>query len=167
MQDATYKRIVLSQFDAAFVMLEECIRKCPGTKWRSKVGNWQFWHVAYHALYGVDGYTARKSTDWKPHAKYHPGGMADVMDEFPTREISKRVMLDYLAHCRRKLSASVKRETPASLRGEAGFPWLHFSRAELLVYNLRHFQHHIGPLGALLRRAKVDTKWCKDAKAAR
>ncbi len=164
MLDAEYKRIVLSQFDAAFVMLEECIRKCPAAKWRSKVGNWKFWHVAYHAIYGVDGYTVRKTSDWKPHPKFQPGGEADVMNEYPTQEISKRVMLEYLVHCRKKLHASVKRETAASLRRDAGFPWLHFTRAELLVYNLRHFQHHIGPLGALLRRAKVKTKWRRDAK---
>ncbi|MSQ90744.1 MAG: hypothetical protein EXS01_05035 [Phycisphaerales bacterium] len=66
--------------------------------------------MAYHALYCVDGYTVCKSTDWKPHTKYHPGGMADVMEEFPTRAISKRVMLDYLAHPRKKLHASVTRE---------------------------------------------------------
>lgn len=160
MRDTTYKKLVLSQFDAAFVMLEECIRNCPASKWRSKVGNWTFWHVAYHAIYGVDGYTARRSSDWKPHPKFHLGGMADVVEEFPTQEISKRVMLAYLTHCRKKLHTSVNRETAATLRGEAGFPWLKFSRAELLVYNLRHFQHHIGPLGALLRRAKVKTKWC-------
>ncbi len=163
MNDATYKKLVLSQFDAAFEMLDDCLRKCPASKWKSKVGNWEFWHVAYHALYCTDGYSVRTHADWKPHKRFHPGGVADVMGEYPTRVIAKPLMLEYLAHTRRKLAASVKRETAATLRGPAGFPWLSMARGELLVYNLRHLQHHIGPLGVFLRRAKVETKWYGDA----
>ncbi len=163
MNDARYKKLVLSQFDAAFAMLEECIRKCPAAHWRKKVGTWQFWHVAYHALYGTDGYCVRNHTDWKPHKRFHPGGMDDVMKEFPTRLLSKRTMVDYCAHVRRKVHASVMKETARTMAGPAGFPWLSIPRGELLLYNLRHFQHHIGQLGASLRRAKVKTSWRRDA----
>ncbi len=33
-----YKSLVSSQFDAAFDMLEECLRACPTAKWQGKVG---------------------------------------------------------------------------------------------------------------------------------
>ena len=34
---ATYKSLLISQFDAAFDMLEECIRACPDARWKGKV----------------------------------------------------------------------------------------------------------------------------------
>ena len=48
-----YKRIVQSQVDAAFAMLEYCIRNCPAKKWNGTIGKYPFWQVAYHALSNV------------------------------------------------------------------------------------------------------------------
>ena len=157
-----YKRIVLSQFDASLAMLEECLRACPARSWKGKVGKYAFWHVAYHTLYCTDGYTAKTHEAWKPHARFHPGGASDAEDEYPSRVMTRPELIDYVAHVRRKVRASVGRETSASLRGAAGFPWLSFTRAELHLYSLRHVQHHTGQLSAFLRRAKVQTKWVKD-----
>jgi len=159
---ATYKSLVTSQFDAAFDMLEECMRVCPEAKWKGKVGKYAFWHVAYHALYCTDLYTARSAEKWKTHPKFHPGGRKDVEGEYPMRVMTRAELLAYNAHCRKLVRASIRRETSASLRASAGFPWLSFRRAELPVYSLRHLQHHTGQLGAFLRRAKVATKWKKD-----
>lgn len=161
----TYKRVVLSQFDAAFAMLEECVRACPPTKWKAKVGKYAFWHVAYHSLYCTDLYTARRESDWKPSPRFHPGGLADVEGEYPTRVITRREMRAYVDHCRTLMRASIRRETTRTLRGPAGFSWLAFTRAELHLYNLRHLQHHTGQLSACLRRAKVKTHWSKDGHA--
>ncbi|MFO0829531.1 MAG: DinB family protein [Phycisphaerales bacterium] len=160
----TYRHIVLSQFDAAFAMLEECIAKCPAAKWKGKVGKYAFWHVAYHTLYCTDLYTARTAAEWKPHPKFHPGGASDVEDEDPSRVMTKPELLAYVTHCRKRLRASIRRETESSLAGPAGFPWLSFSRAEAAIYNLRHVQHHTGQLSAFLRKAKVSTRWVKDGR---
>lgn len=161
----TYKRIVLSQFDAALIMLEECVHACPATMWTRKVGKYAFWHVAYHALYCTDLYTARSVHTWKTNPKFHPGGKADVEGEYPTRMITKREVLAYTAHCRALVRASIRRETAATLRGKSGFEWLAFTRAEVHLYSMRHVQHHTGQLSAFLRRAKVSVHWCKAGKA--
>ncbi len=158
---ATYKRIVQSQFDASLAMLEECIRACPASKWKSTIGKYAFWHVAYHTLYCTDLYTARTEAEWTVHKTYHPGGKADVEDEYPTQVMSQETLLAYCAYVRRKVRASLKSETARSLRGPAGFSWLNFTRAELPLYNMRHVQHHTGQLSAFLRRAKVRTRWAK------
>ncbi len=157
-----YKRIVLSQLVASLAMLEECVRACPARKWTARVGKYSFWHVAYHTLYCTDVYTVVTEAAWRQHARFHPGGASDVEDEYPSRVMTRRELVDYVAHVRRKVRASVRRETKASLRGPAGFPWLTFTRAELHLYNLRHIQHHVGQLTAFLRRAKVQTSWVKD-----
>jgi uncharacterized damage-inducible protein DinB len=161
---ATYRAIVGSQLDAAFIMLEECIRACPAARWKGRVGRWPFWLVAYHTLYCADLYTARTSEKWKPHPRFHPGGRADLEQEFPKRVMTKPELIAYTARCRRLVRASLQRETAASLRGPAGFAWLSFTRAELPIYNLRHMQHHTGQLSAFLRRAKVKTRWRRDAR---
>lgn len=161
----TYKRLLRSQFDAALAMLEECIRACPPGKWKGEVGKYAFWHVAYHTLYCTDLYTARAGAAWKPTPRFHPGGASDVEDEYPSRVMTKKELIEYVAHVRQLVQASLRRETPASMRGPAGFEWLHFTRAELPIYSLRHVQHHAGQLSAYLRRAKVKTRWIKDGNA--
>lgn len=158
----TYRRLVRSQFDAALDMLDECLRVCPDAKWKSKVGKYAFWHVAYHTLYCTDLYTANSGAAWKTHPRFHPGGMADVEGEYPSRLMTRKELIAYTAHVRKLVHASLKRETSASLRGPAGFEWLSFTRAELPIYSLRHVQHHTGQLSAFLRRAKVKTRWVKD-----
>jgi len=160
----TYKSLLISQFDAAFDMLEECIRVCPDARWKGKVGKYAFWHVAYHTLYCTDLYTARSAKRWKTHPRFHPGGLDDVEGEYPTRMMTRAELIAYVARCRKLVHASIRRETSATLRAPAGFPWLSFHRAELPLYSLRHVQHHTGQLSAFLRRAKISTRWKKDGR---
>ncbi|MBL9148186.1 MAG: DinB family protein [Phycisphaerae bacterium] len=158
---ATYKRIVQSQFDASLDMLEACIASCPARAWKGKVAKYEFWHVAYHTLYCTDLYTATTQDAWSPHPTFHPGGASDVEDEYPSRLMTKKELLAYLAHVRTKVRSSLRRETAATMRKPAGFPWLAFRREELPIYNLRHVQHHTGQLSAFLRRHKVNVRWVK------
>jgi len=53
MTTQVYKRIVQSRVDAAFAMLEYCIRNCPAKKWNGTIGKYPLWQVAYHALSNV------------------------------------------------------------------------------------------------------------------
>ena len=115
---STYKSLVTSQFDAAFDMLEECIRVCPDAKWKGKVGKYAFWHVAYHALYCTDLYTARSAEKWKTHPKFHPGGAADVKGEYPTRVMTRAELpiysLRHLQHHTGQLGAFLRRAKVAT-----------------------------------------------------
>lgn len=135
MNTEAYRRIVLSQFEASLTMLKECLEACPAGKWTGKVGRYAFWHVAYHALSCTDLYAATSEARWKTNPRFHPGGLADVEGEYPTRLMTKPELLDYVAHVRRKVRASLRRETTASLKGPAGFGWLPFARAEVPLYS--------------------------------
>ena len=56
----------------------------------------------------------------------------------------------YLAtaeQCRAKIEQS-----PTSRRREVSFPWLDISAADLLLYDMRHVQHHTGQLNLILRQ---------------
>lgn len=155
-----YREIVGGQFSAALDMLDECLRRCPAKHWKGKVGKYPFWQVAYHALYCTDLYTAPTEKDWSP-GKFQPGGIADVENEYPTREFSKRELRAYVKHCRKLMWDSLAAETEKSLVGPSGFSWLKMTRAEVPIYSMRHVQHHTGQLGVFLRREKVSTKWSK------
>jgi len=152
--------IIRGQFEAALAMLNECLVKCPDEHWDGRIAKYPFWHVAYHVLCFVDCYLSSDEHAFKP-GKFHPRGMQELEDEYPSRRFERGELLEYLGVCRRKLGETLAVETAKSLAGPSGFGWLPFSRGELHLYNLRHVQHHTGQLGAFLRKQGVDTKWVK------
>ncbi len=156
-----YRSAVLCQGLASLAMLKDCLAKCPDEHWDGVVGTYPFWMVAYHTLCYADCYCARTNEAWKPSAKFHPKGRAELSEEFPSRRFERAELLAYLAKCRTILRTSLAGETPKSLAGPSGFSWLQMPRAELYLYNVRHVQHHTGQLTAFLRRVGVQTSWSK------
>ena len=155
-----YKTSINGQFGAAIAMLNECITKCPDEHWDSRIAKYPFWHVAYHILCFIDCYLSVTEHAFKP-GKFHPRGMSELADEYPSRRFERAELLEYVSECRTKLAATIASETPESLAGPSGFSWLPFPRAELHAYNLRHVQHHTGQLSAFLRKQSVETRWVK------
>jgi hypothetical protein len=79
----------------------------------------------------------------------------------PDRPYARADVLAYLAHGREKGRTAILSMTDAEAKAPCGFPGLGLSRAELLLYNLRHVQHHAAQLNLLLRQAGVDApSWC-------
>jgi len=157
-----YKDVVRAQLEAALWMLNECIELCPGEAWEGAIAKYPFWQVAYHTLCFVDYYLAPSADAWRPSTGpggFHPKGMAELGEEYPSRRFEKAELLAYAAICRTKIGESIGAETAESLAGPSGFPRLRFPRAELHIYNTRHIQHHAGQLGAYLRRFGLDPSW--------
>ncbi len=152
-------QVLISQFHAALQMLTECIVRCPAEHWRSPIVKYPFWLVAYHTLCFADFYLAPSESTWTPHPVYHPRGIDELNDEYPSREFSQAELLAYADLCRRKVPAALALETPDSLAGPSGFPRYPISRAEFHINSIRHIQHHAAHLGASLRRIGIDTKW--------
>lgn len=153
-----YRQIVQGQFDAALAMTDDCLRRCPTKHWDGIIGKYPFWHVAYHALCYVDLYAAKSNELWKPHT-FHPKGMLELSNEYPSRRFEKPELRSYVEYCRNVVTQSLSAETEKSLVGPSGFSWVKLPRAELPIYSLRHLQHHAGQLGAFLRLQKVGTRW--------
>ncbi len=154
-----YKQAVLPQFEAALWMLRDCIEKCPEQHWsgpQAIIGKYEFWHVVHHTLSCTDGYLSRNEHEFNARPEFHPAGKADIENEYPSRQFSKREMLDYLMIVLAKMRESIAAETEESLNGESGFHWLKLpapERAQMHLYNMRHVMHHTGMLSAFLRRA--------------
>ncbi len=163
-------RILLSQFSASLAMLAECVEQCPDEHWDGKapnvVGKYPFWMVAYHVLCYLDCYLSPSNEAFKagvrpPPEGFHPAGMAELEEEYPSRRMERDELRRYVAFCLEKLRRTMEGETEATLAGASGFPWIPLSRAEGHLYNLRHLAHHTGQLTAFLARMGVETKWVK------
>lgn len=155
------RAITLSQFEAALAMLRECIDRCPESAWDEPVAKYPVWQVVYHTLCFVDCYLSPSNEEFRTRADMHPRGMEELDAETPSRRFTRDEMLRYTDICLEKMRGTIPNESDEVLAGPSGFSWLKFNRAQVHLYNMRHVQHHVGALGATLRRHGVELGWVK------
>jgi len=80
----------------------------------------------------------------------------------PERVYTKNELQTYLEHGREKCRATISGMTEEKAHRRCGFDWLDISVAEVLLYNMRHVQHHAGQLHLILRQ-KIDSapRWVR------
>lgn len=164
---ATFQRCLIDQFGAALAMLEQCVERCPPAAWEAPVGNYPFWHVAYHVLFYTDLYLSPNEESFEAPSFQREnyelfGGKPWPPYEAVVADIpfDKPVIRGYVEICRRKASQSIAAETPESLDGPPGFSWYHIPRAEFYLNNLRHLQHHTAQLSLALRKSEeIEITW--------
>jgi hypothetical protein len=144
----TLNQSLLSQFGAAIDMLEESIQTCPRGVWEQK-GVFSF--QTYHTLFFLDYYL---STD--PVGFTQPTNFSySEFDDAPDVVIySQEDLLDYLSACRQKAQTLILGlgESLSAQRWVNESKTMDYSLFEILLYNLRHVQHHVGQLNLLLRQ---------------
>jgi hypothetical protein len=97
---------------------------------------------------------------FEPREIHYRGG--DEREPVSGRGLDRNELLAYVQICREKALASIGTETMESLAGPSGFSWYQCSRGELHLINIRHIQHHTGPLSAFPRRVVPP---CQDHRA--
>jgi hypothetical protein len=155
------KIIVWQQFGAAIDMLENAITTCPQDLWGKHIGFKEFWYIAFHTLFFLDLYLSESDKDFTPPAPF----TLDELDErglLPDRIYTKEELLTYLTHGRKKCRKRISSITEEHANQRCGFHWLDISNAEILLYNMRHVQHHAAQLNFILCR-KVDAapRWVR------
>jgi hypothetical protein len=155
MSAVDWRNVVWQQFGAAIDMLENAIRACPDHVWNDRSRRPEFWYVAYHTLFFLDLYLSDAVEGFAPPA---PFGMEELDFEgrLPERVYSKDELLRYLEHGRSKCRALTAAMHDAGADQRCNFGWLSMPRGELMLYNMRHVQHHAGQLNLMLRLS-VDT----------
>jgi len=161
--ESIWKTIIWGQFGAAIDMLENAMRACPDELWSdpSKSPKWVerdvvgFWYVAYHTLFFLDFYLSGSADGFTPPAPFTLDEL-DPAGLLPERPYTKAELQSYLDHGRKKCRATIEGMTDAELLERAGFKWLDINQAELLLYSMRHVQHHAAQLNLLLRQ-KIDS----------
>ena len=167
-----FKGVLWLQFGAAIDMLENAIDACPDDVWSdpSKRPEWPrndvvgYWYLVYHTLFFLDfDLTDLPEEEFAPpqpftRAELDPAGI------LPERPYTKNELRAYLEHGRRKCRAAIEAldETVFTRKARTRPDT---SAAELLLYSMRHVQHHTAQLNLILRQ-RTDTvppKWVRKA----
>jgi hypothetical protein len=162
--DKFWKETVWGQFGAAIDTLENAILACPDELWADRTKRAEFWYVTYHTLFWLDYYLSEKADEFSPPAPFGLEEM-DPAGVLPPRPYTKDELLNYLEHGRKKC-----RETIAAMTDERAaqlykLRLADISIAELMLYILRHVQHHAAQLNFILRETHdIGSKWVFKAK---
>ena len=143
-------------------MLENAIQQCPGEYWDTDT---KFWYNAYHCLFFLDYYLTMQPATFAPPP---PFTLSEFGDDMPERVYTKEEVMNYLQFNREKCKKLVTGLTEEKLNdrwiNESGS--MNYSILEILLYNMRHVQHHAGQLNLLLRQTIDDVpRWVFQAKS--
>jgi hypothetical protein len=159
-----WQTTILQQLGAAIDMLENAMRECPQNIWGDRAGYHEFWYMAYHTLFFLDYYFSESAEGFRPPAPYTLGEL-DPAGVLPDRVYTKDELLTYLEHCRQKCRRVINALTEESAHQHCVFEWLDLTVVELMLYNIRHVQHHTAQLNLLLRqRDVIPPRWVRKTK---
>jgi hypothetical protein len=164
-QDSAWNAGLWHQFGAAIDMLENALIACPDRLWNDRSRRPEFWYLVYHTLFWLDLYLSGSVEGFAPPAPFTLDEL-DPAGRLPERPYTKDELLGYLRHGRQKCRATIEALTDEKARQRCRFRWGDVTFWELLLYGLRHVQHHAGQLNLLLRQA-VDRApdWVAQAEA--
>lgn len=154
-----WKTILWEQLGATIDMLENAMWACPDELWSnpSKRPEWisgnvaGFWCVVYHTLFFIDFYLSDSAERFTPPAPFTLDEL-DPAGLLPERPYTKDELQTYLNHCRGKSRAAIEALTEENAQEHRNIGSFEGSVAELLLYLMRHVQHHAGQLNLLLRQ---------------
>ena len=149
--DAISKATLWRQFGAAIDMLDNAVGACPDEVWGDGPPAQAFWYLVYHTLFWLDYYLAGKPDGFAPPAPFTLDEM-DPAGIYPDRVYTPAEMRAYLEHGRLKCRAVISRMTSEWADEPSGFERLGLTQGELLLYSLRHVQHHTAQLNLILRQ---------------
>ncbi len=150
------KENLWKQFGASIDMLKNAIILWPEEYWNT---NKKFFYNAYHCLVFLDYYLTIPSKNFSsqlPFTIAEPGDVTEdaIDDIIPDRVYSKKELLDYLQSSRNKCYKLIAGLTEEKLQER----WIeeegtrNYSVLEILLYNMRHVQHHAAQLNVYLRQ---------------
>ncbi|KQS27015.1 DinB family protein [Dyadobacter sp. Leaf189] len=161
----TIKESLWQQFGAAINTLGNAIEHCPEAVWQSKK---RFFYIAYHSIVLADYYLTIPAPEEfhsvLPFSFTEPDEIPDgvVGDMVPDKHYTQPEMLGYIEEVRAKLRDVVfsLSEEKVSERWVEPSGDMDYSVLEILLYNLRHVQHHAAQLNMLLRQeANMRSEW--------
>ena len=159
--DTATKETLWKQFGASIDMLENAISLCTDGLWDNKQ---KFWYSAYHCLFYLDYYLTLEPNKFSPPSPYTLSEF-DPSGVMPDRVYSKEELLSYLRHSRKKYHNLIANMTDEIANSRWINEYKNYSVLEILLYNMRHVQHHTAQLNLLLRQ-EIDNapRWVSQTK---
>jgi hypothetical protein len=149
--NSTWRAILWQQFGAAIDMLENAMLACPDELWSDRSQRPEFWYVVYHTLFFLDFYLSDSVEGFAPPAPFNLDEL-DPAGLLPERPYTKAELQTYLEHGRERCRRVIKALTDETSRERRGFLSGDVSLLEILLYNMRHVQHHAAQLNLILRQ---------------
>lgn len=162
------KESLSQQFGASIKMLENAISLWPEEYWETDK---KYFYMAYHTLIFLDYYSEVPAKPFSSplHFTLTADGSIpeDAIDDLlPDRIYTKAELLAYLQDSREKVGKVI-----TNLKDDLQERWVEvdddrvYPVVELLMYNMRHVQHHAAQLNLILRQRINDApKWVSRAK---
>jgi hypothetical protein len=152
------KKSYSRQLGATFKMLEYTIDKANETTWTARINNMPFWQICYHVLWFTDFYFHANQATFQPQS-FDMEGIHNYwikpdsqMIENQKHPISKSNMKAYCKYVRQKANQFIQGINGTYFTTPSPFEWHGFPKIDLVDYNLRHLQHHVGQLDIIVRR---------------
>jgi DinB superfamily len=150
------KESLWKQFGASIDMLKNAITEWPEEYWNTKK---RFFYIAYHCLLFLDYYLSVPADNFSSTLPFTISESVDLTEDavddlVPDRIYSKKELLDYLQSGREKCRRLIAGLTEEKLNER----WVelsgtrNYSVLEIILYNMRHVQHHAAQLNLLLRQ---------------
>lgn len=153
------KKSLWQQFGASIDMLINSVSGCPDDYFRE---NKRYYYLAYHSVVFLDYYSSIPPSTFCPKLPFtikplEQRPKESIGDMIPDKIYSKEEMLGYLQSTRskcKKMIQSLTNEESLNLRFVEGNEKddMDYPVLEILLYNLRHTQHHIGQLNLIIRQ---------------
>jgi hypothetical protein len=156
-----FKENMWKQFGASIDMLKNAIALWPEESWNT---NKKFFYNAYHCLIFLDYYLTVPPKKFSSPLSFTISESGEVPEDgiddlIPGRIYSKKELLDYLESNRNKCRTLIGGLTEEKLKErwiEEEESGMNYSVLEILLYNMRHVQHHAAQLNLLLRQGIND-----------
>ena len=146
--DNSLKETLWKQFGASIDMLENALILCPDELWNTEA---KFWYNAYHCLFYLDYYLTLEPDKFAPLSPFTLSEF-DPSGAIPDQVYSKAVLLAYLQMNRKKCHDLIGNMTTEIAHKRWVNGYKNYSVIEILLYNMRHVQHHAAQLNLLLRQ---------------
>jgi uncharacterized damage-inducible protein DinB len=165
--EPAWKETVWRQFGATIETLEGVMIACPDRLWSDRKQQPEFWYLVFHTLFWLDYHLSQPIEAYAPPPPFGLEEM-DPAGVIPERPYTKTELAAFLEHGRRRCRARIAAMTEADARQPYElFNGTRIDIAELLLYNMRHVQHHSAQLNLILRQQTDSaTRWVSRAKSA-
>lgn len=151
------------QCGATIDALDAVVIACPDAIWTSQIEEPWLWYMAYHAAFFLDYCLAEEPESFVPPAPFSLAEL-DPAGVLPDRIYGRSEVRAYLAYGREKARMRI-------LDPHSDWLWRSHSYAnvtgtgfEIVLYTMRHMQHHAAQIATNLRRQGVaPPRWIKHA----
>jgi len=146
-------QILSRQTKPAFRMLAKIIELCPKSLWAQRNIDPPIWQQIYHILYALDYWFSHSKASFKQPV--FEDDVNPVLGEESKGFIEQSEMIEYLKYVKKKSDDYISNLNPESVSGPSPI-YPKWTNLDVIIEQIRHFQHHIGYLNRTLLKCKLE-----------